>query len=324
MTDFFAANDIAAFLLTSGVGSELTSGGTFDATYTNKAIRMSGGICKSPQFINPTTGAVTSLTDGWLHFSMNNQSATGTIFTLYSDTGVAVIRVSAPSTSTVRIDYWNGSAWVTTGASYSIGGGTLLDFDLHFVCGASGSLNFYVGNSIATTVTGLNAAVTNCAFLEIGTTAAYLSQILISDTSTIGAKVASLTPVTLSAVNTAWSPNTVGNIAKIGYNDATFIADATLNDKVSYVANDATMPAGMFISSLWFVVRARLNASAPANIAPLLRIGSTNYTGAYNFSGLNNVSFAPAIAAYPVDPSTGVAWTLTNANLAELGFITQT
>lgn len=319
MIDYFAANDIAAFNVVSGAPQEATSG--IDTTYTPRGLQPNSGVLQTPPLMTPTTGVTATLTSLWFHcdLSTGNNPGLNSTVEFVNSSGVSVVRFVSTTNTTFRMDYWNGAAFVAGATTFSPGS-VLGRLDINIICGVSGSINWYWNGTLVATTTGLNAAVDNVQSVKI--LGVYiLSQILVSDTNTIGAKVASLKP-TGAGANTAWSPNTFSNIEKQSFNDATFIADSTLGDKVSYAAADATMPAGMFISSLWFAARARVNSVSPANIKPLLRIGGTDYAGSYNLGGLNSVSFAAAVAAYVNDPSTGVAWTLTNANAAEVGFQT--
>lgn len=321
MIEYFAANDIAAFSIVSGSPVEVTS--NIDTTYCARGIQPNGGVLKSAQFITPTTGAATSVTNVWVHFDFYTGFFGGVQMEFLDSAGTSVLRIYGPSNGVYRLDYWSGTAWVTGAATYNAGTGVRIACDVHIVCGATGSFTMYSNGTQVLQLTSLSAAVDNIAFIQPngGSGQQTYSQFLASDTNTIGAKVASLKTLALGA-DTAWSPNTAANIDKTSFNDATFISDSTLGDKVTYTAADATMPAGMFVSSLWFATRARLNAASPANITPLLRISGTDYAGAYNLGGLNSTTFGPAVAAFTTDPSTSAAWTLTNANLAELGFKT--
>lgn len=323
--DYLAGNDLAAYSVISGTPSEVT--GKSDTAYTTNALFPNGGVIRSAQFLNPTTGANVSLADLWVHFDFFTGFFTGTCAEIIDAAGTSVARLFCTANGVYRIDYWNGAAWVLGGSTFNVGAGVRIPVDLHLVCGAAGSFTAYFNNNQQLQINGLNAAVDNGAFVQFtggGGQQAY-SQVLVSDTNTVGCKVANLTPNSNSAVNTAWA-NDYTNLVKTGYNDATLVSDATLNDAESYGATDVTLPtAQYYVSSVWFSIRARLNSAAPANVKPLMRIGGVNYNGAYNFANLDSVSFKPSIACFPTDPSTAAAWAgVTNLNAAEIGFITQT
>lgn len=324
--DVFAANDLASFSVISGTPTESNSAGGFDPTYVTKYINTfvsAVGVIQSPQFINPTTGATLSLTDVWFHGELLPGNASGNTFEMQflDSAGTPVVRLAHTANGVIRPDYWNGTAWVTTAATINIGTGRTV-IDVHLVCGVSGSINVYANNTLVSTITGLNAAVDNAAFIQLSNapTTAGWSQILVCDSNTIGCHVASVTP-TANGANTAWVAD-FNAIVKLGFNDNTMISSATLGDKESYVASDITVNPGFTVNSVWFAVRARLNSVSPANILPLLRIGGVDYSGAYHFAGLNTTTFGPSIAAFATDPSGG-AWNgSTNINAAEVGFQT--
>lgn len=327
--DYFAANDLAAFNIVAGSPTEATTAGYFDAAYTTKYIwPTTGAIVESAAFVNPSTGAVTSLTDLWFHFDYRCgiTSINGSLVTLYNSVGVAVLRVTWPTSSTTRVDYWNGSTWVTSGPVSSLPGDTNLHtYDIHIVCGAAGSVNLIIDQTDQFTMSGLNAAVTDVQSFQLGragTTGNLFgwSQVLVSDTSTVGAKVASAVPNS-NGTHTAWAGDYT-NIVKNGYDDSTMISSSTLADMESYGATDVTLPANYSISSAWYAIRAKLNTSSPANITPLMVVGGTDYTKSYNFQGLSSTAYAPALAAFETDPSTGAAWSATSFNASEIGFKT--
>lgn len=325
--DYFAANDIAAFSVLSGTPTEVTTAGFFDPTYTAKGISPAGGALLAAPFMNPTTGVTTSLTDVWFHasFFTANNGGVITLIEFLDSAGTPVVRFVSSTNVTFRIDYWNGAAWVA-GATTFNAGSALVNLDIHIVCGVSGSLNVYFNNNLQLTTTGLNAAVDNIQQFRFGNATSAVpanytfSQILVSDANTIGAKVGSLTPTGNSATNTAWA-NDFNNIVKTGFNDATLISSTTLGDNESYTKAAVALPTAQYsVSSVWFAIRARLNSATPANIKPLLRIGGTNYAGAYNFANLDAISFKPSLAAFVNDPSTSAAWAgVANVNAAEVG-----
>lgn len=322
--DVFATNSLAAFSTISGAPTEST--GRSDTAYTTTAINLGSVVIKSPQFINPTTGATVTLTDGWFHFSHSyNGSSNHSIFEIQNSAGTPVVRLFQTTSSTLRADYWNGSAWVTTAATFAEPASfTNNDIDVHVVCGVSGSIDVYLNNELVSTISGLNAAVNNLAFITPKSSISnhYQSQFLVADQSTVGAKVRDLV-INANATYTAWTGDYT-NIIETGTNDTTMISSSVLGDKETYNAADITLAAGLVVSSMWFSARGRLNTVSPANIKPMVRIGSTDYTGAYNFGGLSSVAFGPSVAAFAVDPSTSAAWGLTNINAAELGFVTAT
>jgi hypothetical protein len=329
--DHFAANDLAAFDIVSGIPTEDTTVGHFDAIYAAKCIAIPpGAVVESADFINPDTGATVDLTDFWLHFELvdyaNQQSTGGSLIEFYTAAGVAVLRIDCPvNTFDIRVEYWDGAAWVPGASSHIYSAQAqkhILDF--HFVCGAGGSVTIYGDNNFSALQTGLNAAVTSIRYMRLlnggWNFGAKFSQILVSSVTTVGAKVASLTPNANSAVNTAWA-NDYTKLVELGYSDATVISSAATGDKETYGCTDATLPGISYvISSVWWNARTILGGSAPVNVKPMVRIAGVDYAGAYNIPNLTAASFGAGICAMTLDPSTAAAWTIANVNAAEIGF----
>lgn len=322
MADYFAANDLAAFAF-SGSPTEVTTAGRFDASYCTKAMQSNANTAflQGVVLIDPTTGSSVNLTTAWLHVEIftSTTNINTTAIELINSSGVVVARLFLSSSGQARLDYWNGAAFVTGTLATAFTGTQKATFDLQLVCGATGTFNLYFNNSSLISISGLNAAVTNVASFKLYGAALSYSQVLVSDVSTVGAKVSSLTPNSNGA-NTAWA-NDYTNLVKTGYNDVTLVSTSTLGAKETYGATDATLPTNYVISSMWIAIRARLNSSSPVNAAPLVRISSTDYQGSYNFPGLSAAAFGPSLAGFAVDPSTSAAWGLTNLNAAELGFV---
>lgn len=328
--DVFAANDLAGFSTIGGSPTETTTAGLYDSTYTDRAIQLlNAATVRSARFINPTTGANVSLTSGWAHFELSyfvntNGSSNGCCY-LVNSSGTRVVRIFADDSGNLRLDYWNGSSWVTGASTYAVGESTLAEIDLNFVCGASGSLELYVDQASALTVSGLNAAVDNAAYIEFAdfntiiNAEVRVSQVLVTEETTIGAKVSSLIP-NANGANTAWSGDYTA-IVETGYDDTDYIESTSAGEKESYGASNITNPyATGVISSVWFAARAKLGAASPTNIKALVRSNSTDYPAGYNFPNLNSSSFEPSTTAFTTDPDTGVGWTLSGINAAEVGF----
>lgn len=324
--DYFAANDIAAFSIFAGSPTEGTTAGRFDATYTTKGIVVGSTNyeIESAPFTNPATGAVTPLTDFWLHYEQFGVVAGSFQIILYNSANVPVLRISAPAL-TIRVEYWDGAAWQIGGTTAAFpGDGNKHSYDWHIVCGAAGSVTMYGDQGGPyITVAGLNAAVTNVQYFHVkcinNNGNLTYSQFLVSDVSTVSAKVATPAP-NANGTNVAWTGDYL-SVTKVGYNDATMITSAVLGDKESYAATDVSLPVGYGISSVWFAARGRLGAASPVNFKALMRIGAVDYSAGYNFPGLTSAAFAPALTGFTLDPSTGTAWTLANVNAAELGFV---
>lgn len=331
--DVFAANDLAAFSVVTGTPTEATTSGRFDSTYAAKYIQCaSGSSIKSARFIDPDTGSNADLTAGWVHFEMNvyswGTSGGSTVFQILNSSGTAVLRLIFGD-SIVRLDYWNGSAWVAGAITASSAQffSALKRLDFQFECGATGFFRMYVNESFDPylELTSLDAAVDNAAYITLtgpsiisGSGLAF-SQILVSEESTIGAKVGSLTMGT-NGTNTAWTGDTT-NINKTGITDTNFITPPSNGDKETFVCSDTSLPYISYsISSVWLAARGRRGTTTPENFEGLARVSGTDYGNGYNFPNLNTTTFGPSLVAWSLNPATVAAWDLTAVNALELGF----
>ncbi len=341
--DVFAANNLSAFSVTSGTPTESTTSGTVNTTYSPRSIRIQNAAVRSARFINPTTGADTSLTSFWVHFELYVQ-ATGSFAGLIDDgclyvvnsAGTRVIRLNLLHTSNgnpvYRLDYWNGSSFVNGSSTLTLSTETSYAFDLEIVCGVSGSLKLYTNSSSQSplspslTVTGLHAAVTNGAYLDLNCPLGFLidannyySQILVSEEATIGCRVGSIVP-TAAGTNTTWT-GTYTDITDSGLGEGTVISASSTGDKESYPATDRALPVHTYeVGGVWFNIRAKQGGSAPTNKKALMRVGGTDYAAAYDYAHLNTSTFAPSLACFPLNPATAAAWDISDVNAAEVGF----
>lgn len=321
--DVFAANDIAAMVSISG--TETSDANYYNATYTNKAL-IPPFTC--PRFINPDTGATVTLADGWMHFDIYPGGSGGSseILWLQSSAGVNLFRLFSSGTS-LRADYWNGTAWVTSfttlfGGLASLGRSTM---DLHWtITGTTISMDVFRNNSIVASSGAVAfAGMANVAKFVTGngswSVGVRFSQFLVSDENTVGALIKSLVQNGAGA-NTAWT-GVHTDVEEIAINDATMISSGTAGDKESYTATDATLPTNYHVAGIWQTLRGRNSASSPTGIKAMLRLGGVDYSAAYNFPGLNTASFEGSVACHSLDPSTGLAWSgVTNVNASEIGY----
>lgn len=329
--DVFAANDLCAFTTTAGTPSESTSTG-YDSLYTNKSIFLENSAkVRSARFINPDTGASTSLTSGWAHwegqYSIGTNGGSGGLMHLVNSSGTQVIRLFTTQTGVLRLDYWNGSSFVTGSGTYSSAEGSRLRFDLEFVCGVSGTLNLYVNESFepVLTVSGMHAAVDDVAFIDfadfnnIVSATHYVSQVLVSEEPTIGAKVGSLIP-NANGANTAWTGDYT-NVAKTGYSDVSFLESTVAGDKETFGATDRALPVFSYvISGVWVNARGKNGIASPTGVESLVRVAGTDYGAGYNFGSWTDASFGPGVSCFSLNPATAAVWDIADVNAAEVGF----
>jgi len=100
-------------------------------------------------------------------------------------------------------------------------------------------------------------------------------------------------------------------------------SSTTNTDKNSYNLPAYTVPAGRLIHSLNAQSVVRIGTTGPVNIRPFVRISSTDYDSAADFTPPTH-QFGKHNASWTVDPSTTVAWTAAGIGGAEVGFQVKT
>lgn len=117
--------------------------------------------------------------------------------------------------------------------------------------------------------------------------------------------------------HTAWTPNTGANYAAVNEHpandDTTYVASSTAGQIDTYAMDD--LPAGT-VFAVQTVIRARKDDGGVRQIAPVFRIGSTDYIGATVSIG---DSYQWYTQIYETSPATSAAWTVSEINAAEAG-----
>ena len=319
MTVLFAGGECEAFVVSNAANvSEVTTGGTYDSTYSRCSIELRGG---SEWMESAVFAAQTTIWAHIEHYSGNTTGQSGlTVATLYNSSGTAVFRLQYTSTGVVQPQYWNGSAWTNIGTTISVSVSTRYIYDLKVVCGASGSFELYVGGTLQSSGSASMTSVNDIAKVRChsGTTSASnrhcFSQIIVATTSTVGWKYY-LKPPTGNGANTAFT-NDYTAVDETTLSDADYITSGVANDVETFTG--AALSLGSFIVKAVVVsMRAKNDGVAPVNVQAALRRGSTNYFS----SNLSiNSGFGPALGIFETDPSTGVAWTASDAGSSATEF----
>jgi hypothetical protein len=152
-----------------------------------------------------------------------------------------------------------------------------------------------------------------------------VDDIYVLDAST-GANTSFLGPVSIvplypsgAGSSTQWTSNGGANFAAVGEitpdDDATFVASSTANAIDLYAMDDVPASTGT-VYAVQHVINARQDTGATRSIAPVTRIGSTNYVGtAVNLS----TGYQAIVQIYNQSPATSSAWTITEVNGLEAG-----
>jgi len=236
-----------------------------------------------------------------------------------SPDGVAriVVRSAGTSYGTQKVSSRNAAGSMTDLATFSISYGAtsiyVLDMKIDYT--PSGGVQAWLNGTMGINYVGnpRTDAATQINQIEISNLGnngqTNYSEIIIADQDTRGMALWTLPPT--AAGNTqGWTPNTVGNINEIINNDGTFVS-TTVNNTLSQWDVSAAAPAGAW-SVMGFIEEARvqIGASGPQHMDWNVRTGGLDYLAGATVplnSSFNNYQYQ-----WPVNPSTGVAWAVTD------------
>lgn len=320
----FAGTEMEAFIASNANVVEITSAsGSYDTSVVRCAIRVGLGGVNSDYLETPST---TSRTTSWTHFEYwyGASVANAYFIRLYNSSAAAVFQIIFSSVNNLQAQYWDGSAWVNIGTTYTLSLNTRNTYDLKLVCGSSGSFELWVnGTTLALSGSASMTAVDNIvkrrwyASTTSGSSSnnAFISQIIVSDASTIGHRYYSKPP-TGNGANTAWTSDFTA-VDETTLSQADFIESTTAGEIETFTGAAISIPTGV-VKAVVVSTQSKNAASGPQNVQACLRKGGTNYFSS-NISGIG-VNYSPIQAIFETDPSTSSAWTLSDAGAATLEF----
>lgn len=307
----------AAYLLSGGVTVE-TSSSYREATYTDDAMTLTESIIlQTPLF-------AAELTEGWIHacvIQVNSSTVhDGNMMGAYNSVRGGFDACLLITNSNTVLQYWNGSALTSVGASTAITGGTLGNYDFYFKKHAStGIVRIYKNGTLLLEATGLDTSNFDCDCVRFtgfasggGTT--IMSQLLVADESTIGWKVFAA-DLTAGALNDF----TAGTVTDISVNSiqaySSFMASATADQVATFTVEN--LPAGSLIPKAVVInMRAKKGTTGPANVQAVARVGGVNY---YTADKALSVGIEPVSHIFDTNPATGLAWDTSTVNAMETG-----
>lgn len=321
----------AGFEFTGSQFPYLDTGGTaYDPAYADAGVGLPNGAAQALCRARNAAGALVSVGAGHTFYSHAQWSSSRGPVTfgyptveLLDASDVPWLRLIVPNGDGIHhLQRWTGSAWVDVATCPSINYAPL---DLAVTVDAGGNHNVLWAVSNSTIFNGVvpisgmsNLAAARWYAIDNGGSTVISEVMLSQDVPLVGAHLKTIRATGAGAYSD-WS-GSASDVNEAATNDATSNKTSTVGAKQSYAMGDVTLPAGYSLKGLFYRIRARNDGTnSPLNVKPLLRVGSTDYVGAdlggvspaYGYQGLR----------YDVDPSTGVAWTLSAINGMELGFV---
>lgn len=334
----FAGGRLDSFPTIVGSPAEVTTGGTFDGTYADAALRLRGALGEAVQasFLDDAN-AVYDVTAGntvYVHWEWHGR-ATGSdsskwLCCLKDSNGYIWAGIRKPTNSTIGLFYNSGTGaapiYTQIGTNFTFADETKYELDLKLVIDAGGnhSAQFSVNKNLHAGASFTQANLTSIRsvrFEGANTNSAdfdHISQCLVTrNRSAIGGHV-KYSRASGAGGNSGWTgANT--NVNEAVNSDATFDAATAAGLRQSYAMGDVTVPASYTIPAVFYSIRAKNDGVAPLNIAPVIRQSATNYDGS-NFSG-TGTSFGSLTKKYTQDPASAAAWTQATYNSAEFGYL---
>ncbi len=272
-----------------------------------------------------------NITTGYIHMYMYQEvadTATADWIQIKKLNGDPAFRISLASDGNWGVQKYSGAAWSSNLANTSSaplsGAGAYIDVKI-VVHASSGEIRIYKDGTEILTYTG-DTSIDNASFGRLhfkGQTGATkemnISQVIVASESTIGWKLATLTPNANSATNTAWTGDYT-SIDEFPLSTADYIESDTTGQVETYGASDIDVTYSAYnVKALVIAARASNDSGSVVNdIQFALRTSATNYFSSN--AGLTKDGTDYSVQGiFETNPNTGIAWTQSQVNGAEIG-----
>lgn len=303
-----------------------TTTALYDSNYCSGAITLSG----TTMYANLEL-ATTGQSEVWVHFqeyySTTNAGSNVPLVTLFNASDVGVLRLYQVSSSSRKLQYWNGTAWTDIGSAYTQTSGARVSIDIHCkIDDTVGIFELYVDSVLKASMTGDTNVFTGSevSYVQFAPTHSTntanqgFSQAIVATEDTRLMKLATLRP------NGAGSTSSWGgaytDVDDVGYNDdSDYITSDTADQVSTFATTDLSLtaqtltPVGLIVSG-----RARRGTSGPQNIQLGLHTGGSDYFGTAEPSlgtSFNNLSQR----IWDQNPNTTADWTVSDLLSLEIG-----
>ena len=265
-----------------------------------------------------------NVTDLWLRFRYNPKSAfrnnnESSLVIFFNSSGTAVARLRCPTNNQydIRLEYWNGSAWVTTAGLDAVGSG-VNEYVIHLECGVSGTFEWWYGTVLQESIFGLNSAVDNVRRVRIGcpsqSGSQSFSEFACADFDLRGMLVRSAVP----NANGTYTDGTgsFSDVDDIPLNSSTGKVFSAVGNKATFTKASISFPPGYQIEAVAVNGNSRVSGGSVTQGRNILRIGSTDYN---SVDIPLTAAFLPSRSIWENSPATSVKFTPTEFNGMEFG-----
>lgn len=333
----FAGGRLDSGSIISGTPSEVTTAGSFDATYCDAGLQCLSGDVFELLFRDASGAPVNLVTGetGYFHGEYYKVTSSGGSVGLmpwaaYDASGYPWLAVRYVSSSW-GLYYNSGTgpapAWTAVGLTWANAAATRYVLDIKITLGSPHQVEVSRDGSRVASGSFTQASLTSLRSVRVAGDYAsgfpvIWSQLMGAEgRSTINGKVR-YSRGTGAGSNSGWTGG-VANVNEAVNSDATVDSTTAAGVRQTYAMGDVTVPAGYVIASVFHFLRAKNDGAAPQNIKSSVRQGGTNYDSAANMPGIGT-SFASLVQRYDNDPSTGALWTQSGFNSAEIGYLSDT
>ncbi|MEY9560488.1 hypothetical protein [Sinorhizobium fredii] len=322
MAIVFAGGELDAFEYSPGL---VHDNGNFNSTFARAAVKLD----TSSSWFRARFPSIPTIWASWRYVAQSGGTSTGmTLFEAGGPEG-AIARVITATSSTAKLQRWDGVAWVDVGAAFSTTETAFVVSSPQTMAvkidATAGFIRFYRGGVLMAEFVGntaTRAGMTGCSYMWFGARSSsnisYISEVIVGDTDNRLYRLVTL-PATGNGANTAWA-NDYLSINAYNSPDSSFISSGGAGEKESFALGNlpaATADTGEVKA---VVVSARHNiqsASGPQTINALVRTGGADHTTA--LSPQNKDAFGGAVAVWNTNPATGQKWTRTEVDALEAG-----
>ncbi|CDO34215.1 hypothetical protein [Novosphingobium sp. KN65.2] len=313
MTKFFGGNSLAAFARTNALFVDgNTTSGRFDSAYVANCLYCpSGGAnntIDTPEFTVAATG------EFYLRFDAYPGWSSGYTPVTLRNGSTPVVRVYMAG-ATPRVDYWNGSTWVTLFTTASGANNVLNTYVLHVTIGGFAELlrgGASLGSS-SDTWTGAQSQITNFQ-LSPANGNSYYSQIMAADYDIRDSHLIVPALNGDSAANTSGTGG-YGTVGEAVLDDTTSVKLTASGNKRGQTFADISVPSGYIIGAM--VVSARARVSGSITDGKLGVRGSSGTNSSSSALGCTG-GYEPRQAIFETDPDTATEFTQSGFNASEI------